>query len=162
MTGHPGQVVVASAAEAHCPRKCCSRGLGQVAQEAQARLFGGVLVVKRLDSIRASFHFGTQPAGFLTEGVCAVAAVYLDIQQRQSLPAGRDADRVRIHGCRQVTDHDGLQPLLQAHHAAALHARAVPEDGHRRDRCLEASALRHTASSSRARACTASELGAGL
>ena len=123
-----------------------------MAQEAQARLFGGVLVVKRLDSIQASFHFGTQTAGFLTEGAGAVAAVYLDIQQRQSLPAGCDADRVRIHSCRQVTDHDGPQPLLQAHHAAALHARAVPEDGHRRDRCLEASALRHTASSSCARA----------
>jgi hypothetical protein len=71
MTSHLGQVVVVGPAEAHRPRKRCSGGLGQVAQEAQARLFGGVLVVKRPDGIPASFHFGTQPPGFLTKGIGA-------------------------------------------------------------------------------------------
>jgi hypothetical protein len=41
----------------------------------------------RLDSIPASFHFRTQPPGFFTEGIGAVAAVYLDIEQCQSPPA---------------------------------------------------------------------------
>ena len=59
MTGHPGQVVLVGAAKAHRPRKRGSGRLGQVAQKAQARLFGGVLVVKLLDSIPASFRFGT-------------------------------------------------------------------------------------------------------
>jgi hypothetical protein len=59
MSGHLAQVVVVGAAEAHRPRQGGSGRLGQVPQEAQARLFGGVLVVKRLDRIPASFYFGT-------------------------------------------------------------------------------------------------------
>ena len=134
MTGHPGEVVVAGAAEPHRPRKCRSGRLGQVAQEVQAHLLGGVLVVERLDGIAASVDLRTQPGGLLAQGIGAVATVYLDVQQGQIPPAGRDAHRRRIRAGRQVADHHGPQPRLHAHRAAALYAGAVPEDGHGRDR----------------------------
>ena len=143
MAGHPGEVVVVGAAETQRPRKCRGGRLGQVVQEAQTRLFGGVLIVKSLDSVAASFDLQTQPRGFLPQGIGAVATVHLDVQQGQIPPAGGDANRVRIHGCRQVADHYRPQPGLQVHHAATLHAGAVLEDGHARDRCVQASALRH-------------------
>ncbi len=143
MTGHPGKVVVAGAAEPHRPRKCRSGRLGQVTGEVQARLFGGVLVVERLDRIAASVNLRTQPRGLLAQGIGAVATVYLDVQQGQILPAGRDANRRRIRAGRQVADHDSPQPRLYAHRAAALHAGAVPENGHGRDRRIKTSALRH-------------------
>ena len=134
MAGHLGEVVVAGAAGPHRPRKCRSGRLGQVAQEVQAGLLGGVLVVERLDAIAASVDLRTQPGGLLAQRIGAVATVYLDVQQGQIPPAGRDAHRRRIRAGRQVADHHGPQPRLHAHRAAALHAGAVPEDGHGRDR----------------------------
>ena len=145
VTGHPGKVVVVGAAEPHRPRKCRSGRLGQVACEVQARLLGGVLVVERLDRIAASVNLRTQPRGLLAQGIGAVATVYLDVQQGQIPPAGRDANRRRIRAGRQVADHYSPQPRLYAHRAAALHAGAVPKNGHGRDRRIKTSALRHPA-----------------
>ncbi len=136
MTGHPGEIVMVGAAEPHRPRKCRSGRLGQVAQEVQARLFGGVLVVKRLDGIAAPVNLRTQPRGLLAQGIGAVATVDLDVQQGQIRPAGRDANRRRIRAGRQVADHYRPQPPLHVHRAAALYAGAVPEDGHGRNRCV--------------------------
>ena len=62
MTGHLGEVVVAGAAEAHRPRQRRGGRLGQVAQEGQARLLGGVLVVERLDRVAASVRPPTAAA----------------------------------------------------------------------------------------------------
>ena len=123
MTGHLGEVIVVGAAEAHRPGKCGGCGLGQVIQEAQTRLFGGVLVVKRLNGVAASVDLRTQLRGFVAERVGTIAAVHLDVQQDQIPPMGRDANRGRIHRCGQVADHYGPQPGLHAHRAAALHAR---------------------------------------
>ena len=145
MTGHLGEVVMAGAAEAHRPGKCGGCGLGQVAQKAQACLFGGVLVVKRLNGVAASVDLRTQLRGSVAERIGTIAAVHLDVQQDQIPPMGRDPNRGRIHRCGQVADHYGPQPGLHAHRAAALHARAVLEDGHGPDRRVEASALRHPA-----------------
>ena len=144
MTGHLGEVVVAGAAETQRPRQCRGGRLGQVAQKAQTRLFGGVLIVKRLNGVAASFDLRTQLRGFLAERIGAVATVHLNVQQNQIPSMGRDPNRGRIHRCGQVADHYG-PARLHAHRAAALHARAVLEDGHGRDRCVEASALRHPA-----------------
>ena len=143
MTGHLGEVVVAGAAEAQRPRQRRGGRLGQVAQKGQARLFGGVLVVKRLDGVAASVGLRPQPRGLLAQGVGAVAVVYLDVQQGQIPPAGRDANRRRIYARRQVADHYRPQPRLHVHRAAAPHPGAVYEDGHGRDRCVQGGALHH-------------------
>ena len=140
MTGHLGQVVVAGPAEAHRPGQRRGGRPGQVAQEVEPRLHGGVLVVERLDGVAAPLSLRPQPRGLLPERIGAVAAVNLDVQQGQAGPAGRNPDGRRIHAGRQAADHHRLPSLRHAHRAAALHAGAVPEDGHRRDRRVEVSA----------------------
>jgi hypothetical protein len=92
MAGHPGEVVLVGAAETQRPRKCRSGRLGQVAQKAQTRLFGGVLIVKRLDGVAPPFDLRTQPRGFPAQGIGAVATVYLDVQQGKIPPARGDAN----------------------------------------------------------------------
>ena len=147
VTGHLGQVVVAGPAEAHRPGQRRGGRPGQVAQEVQPRLHGGVLVVERPDGVAAPFGLGPQPRGLLPERVGAVAAVDLDVQQGQAGSAGRDPDRRRIHAGRQAADHHRLPSLRHAHRAAALHAGAVPEDGHRRDRRVDPQRVRHRSGS---------------
>jgi hypothetical protein len=147
VTGHLGQVVVAGPAEAHRPGQRGGGRPGQVAQEVQPRLHGGVLVAERPDGVAEPFGLGPQPRGLLPERIGAVAAVNLDVQQGQAGPAGRDPDRRRIHAGRQAADHHRLPSLRHAHRAAALHAGAVPEDGHRRDRRSECPCVRHRSGS---------------
>ena len=137
VTGHLGQVVVAGPAEAHRPGQRRGGRPGQVAQEVQPRLHGGVLVVKRPDGVPAALGLRPQPRGLLPERIDAVAVVNLDVQQGQAGPAGRDPDRRGIHVGRQGADHHRLPSRRHAHRAAALHPGAVPEDGHRRDRRVE-------------------------
>ena len=134
VTGHLGQVVVPGPAEAHRPGQRRGGRPGQVPEEVEPGLHGGVLVVERLDGVAAPFGFRAQPRGLFAQRIGAVAAVDLDVQQGQAGPAGRDPDRRRIHGGRQAADHHRLPSLRHVHRAAALHAGAVPEDGHRRDR----------------------------
>ena len=147
VTGHLGQVVVAGPAEAHRPRHRRGGRPGQVAQEVQPRLHGGVLVVERPDGVAAPLGLGPQPRGLLPERVGAVAAVNLDVQQGQAGSARRDPDRRRIHAGRQAADHHRLPSRRHAHRAAALQAGAVPEDGHRRDRRVERPRVRHRSGS---------------
>ena len=108
-----------------------------MAKEIELCLHGGVLVVEGPHGVAAPFGLGPQPHGLVPERIGAVAAVNLDGQQGQAGPARRDPDRRRIHDGRQAADHHRLPSLRHAHRAAALHAGAVPEDGHRRDRRLE-------------------------
>ena len=143
VTGHLGQVVVAGPAEAHRPGQRRGGRPGQVAKEVQPRLYGGVLVVERPDGVPAALGLRPQPRGLLPERIGAVAVVDLDVQQGQAGPAGRDPDRRRIHAGRQPADHHRLPSPRHAHRAAALHAGAVPEDGHRRDRCVEHRRVKH-------------------
>jgi hypothetical protein len=63
--------------------KAHSGRLGQVVQEVQASMLGGVLIVKRLEGIAAPVHLRTQPHGLLTQRIGAVATVYLNVQQGQ-------------------------------------------------------------------------------
>ena len=137
VTGHLGQVVVAGPAEAHRPGQRRGGRPGQMAQEVEPRLHGGVLVVEGPDGVAAPFGFRAQPRGLVPERIGPVAVVNLDGQQGQAGPAGRHPDRRRIHAGRQAADHHRLRSLRHAHRAVALHAGAVPEDGHRRNRSLE-------------------------
>ena len=143
VTGHPGQVVVIGAAEAHRPGQGRGGRFGQVAEEAQPGLFGGVLVVEFLDQVTAALDLGAQPRGFLAQRVGAVAAVDLDVQQGQARPAGRDPDRGGIQAGRQASDDHRPQPRFDVHRAGALDAGAVPEYGHGHDRRVQAGAFRH-------------------
>ena len=147
VTGHLGQVVVAGPAEAHRPGQRRGGRPGQVAKEIELCLHGGVLVVEGPHGVAAPFGLGPQPRGLLPERIGAVAAVNLDVQQGQAGPAGRDPDRRRIHAGRQAADHHRLPSLRHAHRAAALHAGAVPEDGHRRDRRVDSQRVRHRSGS---------------
>ena len=63
VAGHPGQVVLAGAAEAHRPRQRRGGRLGQVAEEGQPRLLGRVLVVELLDLVAAPVDVRTQLRG---------------------------------------------------------------------------------------------------
>jgi len=143
MTGHPREIVVVAAAEAHRPGERRGGGLGQVAQEPQPRLFGRVLVVKLLDQIAAPLDVRTQPRGVLAQRISVVATAYLDVQQSQARPSGRDPHRRRVHADRQPADHDRPQPGLQVHRAAALDASAVPEDSHGHDGRVNAGSRHH-------------------
>ena len=137
VTGHLGQVVVAGPAETHRPGQRRGGRPGQVAQEVEPRLHGGILVVEGPDGVAAPFGLRAQPRGLVPERVGPVAVVNLDGQQGQAGPAGRHPDRRRIHAGRQAANHHRLRSLRHAHRAAALHAGAVPEDGHRRNWSLE-------------------------
>ena len=81
VTGHLGQVVVPGPAEAHRPGQRRGGRPGQVTQEVQPCLHGGILVVECPDGVAAPFGLRPQPRGLLPERVGAVAAVDLDVQQ---------------------------------------------------------------------------------
>ena len=110
VTGHLGQLVVPGPAEAHRPGQRRGGRPGQVPEEVEPRLLGGVLVVERLDGVPAPLGLRAQPRGLLPQRIGAVAVVDLDVQQGQAGPAGRDPDRRRIHAGRQAADHHRLPP----------------------------------------------------
>ena len=147
VTGHLGQVVVPGPAEAHRPGQRHGGCPGQVPEKVELGLHGGVLVVERLDGVAALFGFRAQPRSLFAQRIGAVAAVDLDVQQGQAGPAGGDPDRRRIHAGRQAADHHCLPSLGHVHRAAALHAGAVPEDGHRRNRRVKHRRVRHRSGS---------------
>ena len=144
VAGHPGQVVLAGAAEAHRPRQRRGGRLGQVAEEGQPSLLGRVLVVELLDLVAAPVDVRTQLRGLSAQRIGPVTAVHLDVQQGQAVAAGGDADRGRVHAAGQPADHDRPQSGCHAGQAAALDPGAVPEDGHRYDRRVNAGILRHS------------------
>ena len=141
--GHPAQLVVPGPAEAHRAGQRRGGRPGQVAKEVQVRLHGGVLVVERPDRVAAPFGLPAQPRDLLPQRIGAVAAVDLDVQQGQPRPARPDPDRRRIQAGRQAAYHHRLPSRHHAHRAAALHAGAVPEDGHPRDRRIKTHTLSH-------------------
>ena len=147
VTRHLGQVVVAGPAEAHRPGQRRGGRPGQVTQEVEPRLHGGVLVVEGADGVAAPFGFGAQPRGLVPERVGAVAVVNLDGQQGQAGPACRHPDRRRIHAGRRPPITTACVPCVMLTVPPRCTRAPSLKTVYRRDRRVKYPRVRHRSGS---------------